>query len=255
MKKLLLTIGVAALSLTSFAQSSFTLFDGSSSSALNGKPYSFGGATVTVDTASVIGVDFVYYHMLASDTGGYGGGVGAGRFKAGGMIEKVPFTGSVSNTTLSFKVNTNSTSPVVKFQFVTMSGKQFGYQFDFTDSLSAKTDFAEVMLPASMLKMIVADQFTTNDVADSLITSIAQLQFVFAVKGGEANVGDISFIEANPLGLSDSFTSTSSNETVSAYDMLGNLVGTGKINDLALENGRVYIIKSSSETKKIVMVK
>ena len=50
-------------------------------------------------------------------------------------------------------------------------------------------------------------------------------------------------------------TSSSSEEIVSAYDMLGNFVGTGKIKELGLESGKVYIVKSSSQTRKIVMAK
>ena len=62
------------------------------------------------------------------------------------------------------------------------------------------------------------------------------------------------------VGLGDFVTSinedatiSNSNEVVSVYDMMGKFVATGKLNELGLEAGKLYVVKSGNKSRKIVM--
>ena len=54
------------------------------------------------------------------------------------------------------------------------------------------------------------------------------------------------------VGLSDEEL-FNSNAEVSAYDMMGTFVGTGKLKELGLESGKLYIVKSGNKSRKIIM--
>jgi len=43
------------------------------------------------------------------------------------------------------------------------------------------------------------------------------------------------------------------NEVVSVYDMMGAFVATGKLKELGLESGKLYVVKSGNKSRKIVM--
>jgi hypothetical protein len=54
------------------------------------------------------------------------------------------------------------------------------------------------------------------------------------------------------VGILDEFI-TDNNNVVSVYDMMGALVATGKLKELNLVSGKLYIVKSGNKSRKIVM--
>lgn len=62
-------------------------------------------------------------------------------------------------------------------------------------------------------------------------------------------LGDVATI----TGLEDNFLTENRNEVVSVYDMMGKLVATGKLKELGLESGKLYVVKSGNKSRKIVM--
>lgn len=68
--------------------------------------------------------------------------------------------------------------------------------------------------------------------------------FMFSLT--EFNLGNIA------VGLSDE-EAFSNNALVSVYDMMGSFVATGKLKELGLESGKLYIVRSGNKSKKIIM--
>lgn len=62
-------------------------------------------------------------------------------------------------------------------------------------------------------------------------------------------LGDVSTITS----LEDNFLTANNNEVVSVYDMMGKFVATGKLKELGLEAGKLYVVKSGNKSRKIVM--
>ena len=54
------------------------------------------------------------------------------------------------------------------------------------------------------------------------------------------------------VGLSDEEL-FNSNAVVSVYDIMGSFVGTGKVQELGLESGKLYVVKAGNKSRKIVM--
>ena len=135
-------------------------------------------------------------------------------------------------------------------------GTTVAFTYDFKDALvgrnknqvllaTAPFDYSKVK---AILITVVNNVQVNPDKQDYRTKPLAN----YGVEFSNFKLGDTMTI----LGINnDSASSSSSEEIVSAYDMLGNFVGTGKIKELGLESGRVYIVKSSSETRKIVMTK
>ncbi|MBC7389773.1 MAG: hypothetical protein H7329_11215 [Opitutaceae bacterium] len=127
--------------------------------------------------------------------------------------------------------------------FVTVNfagGYATNYSTHVADSVSFDfTKVSEVQITVLNPNQVSTDGYNRKDLND--------ISYALSFVG----IGDISALVA---GI-ENVNSSSSEETVSAYDMLGNFVGTGKIKELGLESGKVYIVKSSSQTRKIVMAK
>ena len=54
------------------------------------------------------------------------------------------------------------------------------------------------------------------------------------------------------VGILDEFVADN-NQEVSVYDMMGALVSKGKLSELNLESGKLYIVKSGNKSRKIIM--
>ena len=63
-------------------------------------------------------------------------------------------------------------------------------------------------------------------------------------------LGDVTTIS----GIVDDFIATNSNVEVSAFDMMGKVVATGKSAEVVagLENGKVYVLRAGNNVIKIV---
>lgn len=55
------------------------------------------------------------------------------------------------------------------------------------------------------------------------------------------------------LGIESDELLANRNEVVSVYDMMGKFVATGKLKELGLESGKLYVVKSGDKSRKIIM--
>ncbi len=250
MKKLILSLGLAGLSLTTFAQQTVTLYSGDANDLFNSDGYGFKGTMYKKDS-TILGNKVVY--LSATSSGYYAGGAGLSAYPETPIAQT--FTGKVATSTLSFSAFTNNTNATLKVQF--QAGENtWGHVYDLS---------AEKSIPATVSALLSDFNLNVNDaptgpaLTDADFATVTAIQFVI---GNPTSVGGTATLFIDDLKLNDpnvvlglASTSSSSEETVSAYDMLGNFVGTGKIKELGLESGKVYIVKSASQTRKIVMAK
>lgn len=65
----------------------------------------------------------------------------------------------------------------------------------------------------------------------------------------EFKMGDLTTITSTV----DETVTVFNNETVTVYNTLGKIVATGKFNELSLEKGQLYIVRSASKTQKVIL--
>jgi hypothetical protein len=85
----------------------------------------------------------------------------------------------------------------------------------------------------------------------------SEIQFVLTVGVGETSgsvsFDNLTFVSVDALGIQDNFLSLTKDEVVSVYNIMGAFVATGKLAELNLEAGKLYVVKSGNTTRKIVM--
>jgi hypothetical protein len=255
MKKTILSLALVASALFASAQATLTLYKGDNTTDfLNGAPYSFDGAPVVVDSLKDGASDnFLYYS--GSTTGYYIGGYGTSGYSTGGdkiTISSV-FNGDFATTTLGFSAFTDGTTPQLKIQLKSATAT-WGYIFDLS---SASSSVAPFSAPLSSFKAIVNDQPTGDAFTATDFATIDEVQFVvgLGVKIGKGTVelDNLVLVDPNATGVEDNFLAANNNEVVSVYDMMGKFVATGKLKELGLESGKLYVVKSGNKSRKIVM--
>lgn len=73
----------------------------------------------------------------------------------------------------------------------------------------------------------------------------------YPVEISNFKIGDVSTIM--PLGLTTDEVAANNNQVVSVYDIMGKFVATGKLKELGLEAGKLYVVKSGNKSRKVVM--
>jgi hypothetical protein len=71
----------------------------------------------------------------------------------------------------------------------------------------------------------------------------------YPIEISDFKLGDVSTITS----VEDNFLAANNNQVVSVYDMMGKFVATGKLKELGLESGKLYVVKSGNKSRKIVM--
>ncbi len=252
MKKTLLSLGLAAFAFVANAQTSYIIFDGTAKGKCNSDPYSFGAdpAKLTKDTVN----SEVYLTLAGGTKAGYAGG--------GGIADwgnPLGYAGKVATSALVFDAFTKSTSPGFQIQFKTTTGAVFGYSWSFKDSAAVKTGFSRVLALVSDFKLkSKAGVFDSTVVTDAeLMGAQSEIQFVLTVGDGETSgsvsFDNLTFVTVGALGIQDNFLSSTKDEVVSVYNIMGAFVATGKLADLNLEAGKLYVVKAGNTTRKIVM--
>lgn len=102
-----------------------------------------------------------------------------------------------------------------------------------------KTGFDATKVAGFAITLLQAEQVAGDCYFNTTLTDLT-----FALT--EFNLGNIA------VGLTeDELFNT--NNTVSVYDMMGSFVATGKLKELNLTSGKLYIVKSGNKSKKIIM--
>jgi hypothetical protein len=92
--------------------------------------------------------------------------------------------------------------------------------------------------------------FFTNAHQNAADNSYAPFPLHTSVEITNLKLGDVTSIVA---GISSDEVAANNNEVVSVYDMMGKFVATGKLKELGLESGKLYVVKSGNKSRKIVM--
>lgn len=260
MKKTILSLALVASALFASAQSAFVIYDGTGAQYLGGDPYTFDNATVK--DSIVLGETMLY--MEGEDKAGAGGaggyyigGVGGSSYDANGDAQTFTQFGlslSVATSTFGFNAYTVGTSSKVKIQLKSTAGT-WGYEFDLATASAAPTDFS---VPMGDFKALVGDNPTGDPITDTDLGGINEVQFILVCTDNTGDCVGKYFLDnikitSNATGLEDNFLSANANQVVSVYDMMGKFVATGKLKELGLESGKLYVVKSGNKSRKIVM--
>jgi len=123
------------------------------------------------------------------------------------------------------------------------------FTYDFKNALpGAYPDFAADNSTFDYSKVIELAIFFTNS-HESSDNKPYPLHNTFQITSFK--LGDITTI--SPLGVASDEVAANNNEVVSVYDMMGKFVATGKLKELGLESGKLYVVKSGNKSRKIVM--
>lgn len=255
MKKTLLALSLSAISFGTFAQTPFVLYKGDATTDfLNGKFYSFDAPSPKVVDSLFLGATDKSLYFSGSTTGYFVGGFGNSGYSGATKLKIASaFTGGVATSTFGFSASTLGTDAVLKVQLKSATAT-FGYVFDLT---AGKTGPAPFSVTLGTFKTIVANEPTGTAITDVDFATIDEIQFVVNSKTevGTATVvlDNIILINATVAGLSNDFIVESKDEVLAAYDVLGNEVAKGKASELNLEAGRLYILKSATKSRKVII--
>ena len=251
MKKTLLSLGLAAFALAASAQNSLVLYSGNKTTDfLSGAGYAFGKLTF-VDSSFAGSADkALFFTGAAADyIGGYGN---ASYLTVGQNPISTKFSGDFASTQLGFTYTTQGTEAAIKVQLKNANGV-WGYNFDLSAGLA---NVAAATASISDFKLLVADQPTGAAITETDLLAVDEVQFIVSGKGTAQIViilDNLVLADASVLGVQDNFITSNKNEVVSVYDIMGKFVATGKLAELNLESGKLYVVKSGNTSRKIVM--
>jgi hypothetical protein len=102
-----------------------------------------------------------------------------------------------------------------------------------------KTGFDASKVAGFAITLLQAEQIAGDCHFNTALTDLS-----FSIT--EFNLGNIA------VGLTEDEL-FNANNTVSVYDMMGSFIATGKLKELNLTSGKLYIVKSGNKSKKIIM--
>lgn len=255
MKKSLLTTVLGLAFGATFAQTPFVLYKGDKKTDfLNGDFYSFDPPSPKVVDSLFLGSTDKSLYFSGSTTGYFIGGFGNSGYSGATKLKIASaFDGKVATSTFGFTAYTQGTDAVLKVQLKSATST-FGYVFDLT---SAKTGPAPFSVTLGTFKTVVKDEPTGTPITDADFETIDEVQFVVNYKTavGEATVilDNIVLVDGTLTGLSNDFIVESKDEVLIAYDVTGKIVGKGKASELFLEAGKLYILKSATKSRKVII--
>lgn len=260
MKKLLLSsVVLLGLAANVKAQAPVIIFDGTEEEVANGNPYAFENSPATVKLDTNLSDGNVYLHATGTNaSGGYAGGVGVGGYNGTGQLKPLGYTGDVESSVVWLKVRTQSTTPKFQIQFKSDS-VNFGYEWNFSDS-TVSNNWIQLWVPTSEFKLKnKAGAFDSIAVSDARLQSAtSEVQFIISTVGVDetviVDIDDLIIAPEEPNGLeNNALFADAADEVVTVFDMVGTQVAQGKVRDLNLENGKLYIFKSAKGSRKVVI--
>ena len=271
MKKILLTLGFAAATFGAYAQiepaNGIIIYAGGNAKEFfKGDGYAYGDGDYAADITKVVkdsvfavGDTAMYISGYTHKAGGYYiGGYTGQAYSALDVQESIGdfFTGSFATAVITADVTlgTNSTLALV----LKSGTKEFGYQLSNGKNTINITDFK---INANGLDDNWG--YTLESITESELLDVKDIQIKLQNSTAdfpafsEAKIDNIVLTDGtvDPLdGIVDDFIATNSNVEVSAFDMMGKLVSSGKSAEVVagLENGKVYVLRAGNNVIKIV---
>ena len=284
MKKILLTLGFAATALLAVAQTSATLklYTGNKQTDYLGQSwYSFDGLKDGVNLSglpapddvwtvtnaleprdTLVGVDsMLYVGGPTKPSGYYVGGIGNSHYTANGAVTIADgWEGDFSKTYVTFDANVLGTSANLEFKLIVSDAPDspaWGTKCSIVDG-KVKFFLSDLAVnggasgvPAweyNGAKMTEADFLTVTKVH-------LQMGYGGATAGfGEALIGNMILTDGSVDGIVDAEYASNSNLDITAYDMLGNTISSGKYKNLvsSLEAGKIYVLRAGNNVIKVV---
>jgi len=130
------------------------------------------------------------------------------------------------------------------------AGATGNYSYDLKDALVGTqpgnvvhTDIAFDYTKVRAVLFTAVDDAATVDYQPLAITN-------YPIEISEFKLGDVSTIVA---GITTENVASTSDEVVSVYDIMGKPVASGKMKELNLEIGKLYVVKSGNKSRKIIL--
>lgn len=253
MKKTLLSL-VALLSFSSVAQTLVLYSGNSSTDFINGGPYAFDKAKMTITDSLKSGAADKFYYITGATSSWYVGGVGTGSYGATGN-PTISYSGKVESTNVDFSAYTKGGSVKMTVVFKSAAGSAWGKEIELTGADLAEKVFSTPL--ASFTKRNADYSFSTTPITDEDLATVSAFEFgVTYLSNSGVGTAEIEFdnfkLESATAVNDVLLTSTFSNETINVYNANGSKVATGKLSDINLEAG-FYIVKSDSKTVKVMV--
>ena len=263
MNKLLLSIALFFTFKLASAQSELVVYSGDKSKDFfNFKPYSYNGLAVK-DTLIALKDTALYLSGKALNY--FAGGFGNTRYNSTGkniLISSV-YKGDFAKTRIGFDAITTTPSTTINIHlFKNTDGtaipyERWEYAFDLCPTMPCPTSFSaqlsdfraidENYMPKGP-KMLASD-------FDKVLG--IQFNIIVTTNGGAGSTSilfdNLVLSDKDVITSLDESAQISSNEEISVFDGMGMFVANGKLNELNLESGKLYIVKSGIKARKVII--
>lgn len=263
MKKLLLSFTLFTTHILASAQSELVIYSGDiATDFFNVKPYTFDGLLVK-DT--LLSDQNQALFLKGSTTNYYAGGFGNSGYNSSGAIPLgTVYNGDFAKTKINFDAKTSLLGARINIDLFNLDTpntyppkERWHYEFDICPALPCPTSFSALL--SDFWTLDETYNPTGTKMTSSDFGKINQFHFNTIVtspsSGGNVTIifDNLILSDKDIITTLDETTQLSNNENVSVFDSMGRFVANGKYNDLHLESGKIYLVRSGNKARKLII--